>query len=57
MRAILTLENGERTTVPVILRTSRSRKFIFIDSLEDDVLKQYNRTNKIKAVKIHLLRN
>lgn len=57
MRAILTLENGERATIPVVLQTSRSKKFIFIDSLEDDVLKQYNRTNKIKAVKIHLLRN
>lgn len=57
MRAILTLENGERVTVPFELEKSRKRKFIYVDDLESDALKNYNRLHKIKAIKVHILRN
>lgn len=57
MRAILTLENGDRVTIPVEFENSRKKKFIYVESLEADVLKKYNRFHQILAVKAHILRN
>lgn len=57
MRAILTLEDNSRVTVPVELERTRKRKFIYAETIESDVIKKYNRWHDVKAVKAHLLRN